>query len=205
LDYGAVPKYSTAPADRPVGTYPNCCPLGYEYIGGTCRQPQWPPVVDAGATADESAPYALKIDKTGSQSCQPGGECRFDLTIFNSGPIPHDDPVTIVDGIFGDGLQSAEIVSVTPPLPCPQQPTQIPFQCIVPTMKLDVGDKFTHTIVVRIPEGAKFLPQLRRHYEPRDRCGPHGGSAAGRCSPSRRHPIATRSRPHLARLPFSER
>ena len=100
-------------------------------------------------------PYALKIDKTGSQSCQPGGECRFDLTIFNNGPIPHDDPVTIVDGIGGDGLQSAEIVSITPPLPCPQQPTRIPFQCTVPKMKLNVGDKFTHTMVVRIPDSAK--------------------------------------------------
>jgi hypothetical protein len=32
-----IKKLSTCPADRPIGTYPKCCPQGTEYRGGKCR------------------------------------------------------------------------------------------------------------------------------------------------------------------------
>ena len=41
-----------------------------------------------------------------------------------------------------DGLSSAQIVSITPPLPCATQPTQIPFSCTSPgPVRLDLDAK----------------------------------------------------------------
>ncbi len=101
-------------------------------------------------------PFALKIEKSGAQSCQPGGECRFDLDIFNPGPILHDDPVTVVDGLTG--LNSAQIVSITPaagadPFPCTPAPTQISFSCTGP-MKLEIGEHNKYTMTIRLPANA---------------------------------------------------
>ena len=77
-------------------------------------------------------PFAVQVAKTGDQSCQQGGECRFDLDIFDPGPIPHHAPVTVTDKL--SGLSSAEIVSITPAagadsFPCKPAPTKIPFTC----------------------------------------------------------------------------
>jgi len=107
-------------------------------------------------TTQKLDPFKLKIEKTGDQSCKPGGECKFDLNIFNDEQIVHDDPVTVVDNLTG--LSSAEIVSITPvggaqPFPCNPQPTKVPFSCSG-HMKLEPGDKNHYTIIIRLPADA---------------------------------------------------
>ncbi len=107
-------------------------------------------------TTQKLDPFKLKIEKTGDQSCHPGGECKFDLNIFNDEQIVHDDPVTVVDNLTG--ISSAGIVSITPvggaqPFPCKPQPTKVPFNC-TGHMKLNPGDKNHYTIVLRLPADA---------------------------------------------------
>ena len=105
-------------------------------------------------------PFNVKISKTGDQTCAPGGECHFTLNLFNPGPIDHDAPVTISDHL--EGLSSAQILSIKPPLPCASQPTQIPFSCTSPgNVCLDFdgkpGEKCgpqTFDMVVRLPNDA---------------------------------------------------
>lgn len=102
-------------------------------------------------------PFNVKVQKTGDQSCAPGGDCHFTINLFNPGPIDHNAPVTITDQL--KGLSSARIVSITPPLPCASQPTQIPFSCTSPgAVCLDFGAKAgdkcgprTFEMVVRLP------------------------------------------------------
>jgi len=106
-------------------------------------------------------PFAVSIEKSGDQSCQPGGLCRFELDIFNSGPVDHQDPVTIADNLSGIG--AAQIVSITGavPFPCAPQPTQIPFNCTSPgNFPLAVGEHRRYAMTVRMPEaaaGASFV------------------------------------------------
>jgi hypothetical protein len=105
-------------------------------------------------------PFNVKVTKTGDQTCAPGGECRFTINLFNPGPIDHNAPVTISDNL--KGLSSAQILSISPPLPCATQPTQIPFSCTSPgPVCLDMdgkpGDKCgprTFEMVVRLPNDA---------------------------------------------------
>lgn len=93
-------------------------------------------------------PFSVKVTKTGDQSCTLGGDCHFTLRLFNPGPIDHNAPVTISDKLAG--LASAQIVSITPPLPCATQPTQIPFSCTSPgPVRLDLD----------APEGSEFGPR----------------------------------------------
>ncbi|WP_206523553.1 hypothetical protein [Mesorhizobium sp. M7A.F.Ca.US.007.01.1.1] len=93
-------------------------------------------------------PFSVKVTKTGDQSCTLGGDCHFALRLFNPGPIDHNAPVTISDKLTG--LASAQIVSITPPLPCATQPTQIPFSCTSPgPVRLDLD----------APEGSEFGPR----------------------------------------------
>lgn len=80
-------------------------------------------------------PFAVKVTKTGDQTCEPGSDCHFRISLFNPGPIDHVAPVTITDQLTG--LSSAQIVSITPasaadPFPCVPAPTQIPFTCTSP-------------------------------------------------------------------------
>ena len=80
-------------------------------------------------------PFAVKVTKTGDQTCEPGSDCHFRISLFNQGPIDHVAPVTITDQLTG--LSSAQIVSITPasaadPFPCVPAPTQIPFTCTSP-------------------------------------------------------------------------
>ena len=99
-------------------------------------------------------PFAVQIAKTGDQSCQPGGECRFDLDIFNPGQIVHRAPVVVTDKLVG--LESAEIVSITAandPFPCNPAPTKLPFSCSGP-MELEVGEHNKYTMVVKVPAQA---------------------------------------------------
>ena len=93
-------------------------------------------------------PFALKLTKVGSQSCEPGGLCSFELTIFNPGPIDHNAPITITDSMGNVG--SMPIVSIVPPLKCAQQPTQIPFTCTTPDVSLPLGAEMKHIMTVRL-------------------------------------------------------
>ena len=93
-------------------------------------------------------PFNVKVTKTGDQSCALGGDCNFTIRLFNPGPIDHNAPVTISDKL--SGLSSAQIVSITPPLPCAAQPTQIPFSCTsLGPVRLDLD----------APEGSPFGPR----------------------------------------------
>ena len=125
-------------------------------------------------------PFDVGVTKTGDQSCQPGGECRFDIDIFNpNAAVIHNDPVTVTDKL--SGLSSAEIVSITPgaeaeDFPCKPQPTQIPFSC-TGHMKIMPGHHNHYTMIVRLPadasaasfsncatvgDGAKDVPRSER-------------------------------------------
>ena len=119
------------------------------------------PEVDNVACADAKLdPFNVKVAKTGDQSCAPGGDCHFKLKLFNPGPIDHNAPVTISDKLTG--LASAQIVSITPALPCAAQPTQIPFSCTSPgPVRLDLdakaGSEFgprEFEMVIRLPADA---------------------------------------------------
>lgn len=102
-------------------------------------------------------PFNVKVAKTGDQACPPGSNCTFKITLFNPGPIPHNAPVTIVDGLVPQ--VSAQIVAITPPLPCAAQPTTIPFSCTSPgPVRLDLdaaaGSEFgprEYTMVIKMP------------------------------------------------------
>jgi hypothetical protein len=101
-------------------------------------------------------PFAVEIKKSGAQSCSPGGECRFDLEIFNPGPILHDDPVTVTDNLTGIG--SAPIVSIVPaagakPFPCAPAPAQIPFSCSG-HMRLEINERHKYVMTVKLPPDA---------------------------------------------------
>jgi len=101
-------------------------------------------------------PFALKITKTGAQSCQPGGQCSFELDIFNPGPILHDDPVTVVDNLTG--ISGAEIVSITQvsgndAFPCSPAPTKLPFSC-TGHMRLEIDEHNKYMMVVKLPADA---------------------------------------------------
>ncbi len=102
-------------------------------------------------------PYALKISKSGDQSCPPGSNCRFEITIFNPGPIDHNAPVTITDGL--SNAPPMQIVSIVPPLPCAVQPTRIPFSCTTPgdfsLPFLDPPAGRSYTMIVRVPQGVE--------------------------------------------------
>lgn len=102
-------------------------------------------------------PFDVAVEKTGDQNCKPGGECRFDIDIFNPNPsVTHDDPVTVTDKL--SGLSSAEIVSITKvsgdnAFPCKPAPTQIPFTC-TGKMHIEPGEHNHYTMVVRLPADA---------------------------------------------------
>ncbi len=103
-------------------------------------------------------PFALKINKTGPDSCPPGSLCTFTLSLFNPGPIDHNAPVTFTDGL--SGASSMDITSIDPPLPCATQPTSIPFSCTTPgPFPLPFSEPpeppKEFKITVRIPEGVE--------------------------------------------------
>lgn len=96
-------------------------------------------------------PFNVQVTKTGDQSCEPGADCHFSLTLFDPGPIDHDAPVTITDKL---SIGSAPITSVSPPLPCATQPTQVPFTCTSPgNFPMKVGESHTYNLTVQLPAG----------------------------------------------------
>jgi hypothetical protein len=102
-------------------------------------------------------PFAVSVEKTGDKACPPGSNCTFKITLRNPGPINHNAPVTITDALRQ--RVTAQIVSITPPLPCATQPTEIPFTCTSPgPVRLDLdaapGTEFgprEFTMVVKMP------------------------------------------------------
>ena len=130
-----------------------CAQLGTDPAGNDNIQPNKPKEQCASVRLD---PFAVEIKKSGRQSCSPGAECRFDLEIFNLGPILHDDPVTITDNLVG--LGSAPIVSIVPaagakPFPCAPAPTQIPFTCSG-HMRLEINERHKYVMTVKLPADA---------------------------------------------------
>src|SRR4029077_11580494 len=77
-------------------------------------------------------------------------ECPFDLTLTNSGGKDHTGAVTLTDGL--SGIPTIPIVSIEPPLPCAQQPAEIPFNCqTAADFALPPGGNRTFRVTARIP------------------------------------------------------
>ena len=110
----------------------------------------------------EAQQFNLKIDKTGPASCVPGSECPFDLTLTNTGSKDHTGAVT-THGRPLRQLPTMPIVSIDPPLPCAQQPAEIPFNCqTADDFTLPAAGKRTFRVTARIPRSADSdLHQLR--------------------------------------------
>lgn len=120
-------------------------------------------------------PFAVKVEKSGGQNCQPGGECKFTISVFNPGPIDHVAPVTITDQLTG--ISSASIVSITPvtgdKFPCNPAPTQIPFTCTSPgNYPLLLGPngepspRKVFDMVVKLPPDAKAFTNCAAAIDP---------------------------------------
>lgn len=93
-------------------------------------------------------PFSVAVEKTGDAACPPGSNCSFKIKLFNPGPIDHDAPVTISDGLSPS--VTAPIVSISPRLPCAKQPTSVPFVCTSSgPVRLDLG----------APDGSEFGPR----------------------------------------------
>ncbi|MBK9080285.1 MAG: hypothetical protein IPL91_14875 [Hyphomicrobium sp.] len=97
-------------------------------------------------------PFAVQVSKTGDQSCQPGGECRFDIKLFNDGRIDHNAPVTITDKL--NGIGAMPIVSIVPPLPCATQPIEVPFCTSPGDHPLQIGAAEHFVMTIRVPSNA---------------------------------------------------
>jgi|GEM_PF-2986828 len=129
-------------------TLMNCVSLEPAFLGGTAQ------AADGKACATYKLdPFNVKIQKGGDQSCQPGADCHFTLTLYNPGPIDHNAPVTISDKL---NVGSAPITSINPPLPCAQQPTQVPFTCTSPgNFSLPLGGPpHVYNVTIQLPGGA---------------------------------------------------
>ena len=137
------------PADAGAQSFSNCATIGDTAAGDgasdpSCHSVQLNPPQHASK---------LKIEKTGPASCEPGSECAFDLTISNPGQTEHHGAVTLIDGL--SGVDAMTIASVDPPLPCAQQPKEIPFNCrTADDFTLPAGGKRTFRVTARIPRSA---------------------------------------------------
>lgn len=100
-------------------------------------------------------PFNVKVEKSGGQNCKAGGDCTFALSLFNPGPIDHDDPVVLSDKL---DIGPAQITSSNIPATiCASPPTQVPFSCTSPgAVSLPLGGPpMTFTITVKMPETAQ--------------------------------------------------
>jgi uncharacterized repeat protein (TIGR01451 family) len=131
----------------------NCATLQYGPDGKNGNDHGTIKTDDKGCASIKLDPFKLEAQKSGDQQCQPGGDCKFKLTIFNPGPIDHHAPVIVTDSISGVG--NAQIVSINPPLGCPQQPTSVPFTCTIPHMDLVVDQRVDHEVVLKLPDAAQ--------------------------------------------------
>ena len=104
--------------------------------------------------APPEQPFSLKIEKTGPASCAPGSECPFDITLTNTGSKDHKGAVTLTDGLSNAPAMS--IFSIEPPLPCTEQPADIPFTCRTrDDFSIPTGGKRTFRITARVPRSAE--------------------------------------------------
>ena len=95
----------------------------------------------------------IVVEKTGPAVCQPGGICRYGLTVRNNGSQPFAGDLLLSDQMTsGGGSFSAPITSISPALGCSPEPTQVPFNCIA-NVSLAAGESRTTWIEVQIPGG----------------------------------------------------
>lgn len=127
--------------------------------GQVCAKiPLKPPVQ---RVVEPSDPFSLRVIKSGASVCAHGGTCEFRLTLLNDGNVDHNAPVTFTDSM-GPDVPTMDIVSITPPFPCEQQPAAIPFSCTTPTRyPLPVGKHENYSITTRVP--AAGLPDTLKN------------------------------------------
>ena len=93
------------------------------------------------------------VEKTGPAVCQPGGKCRYGLTIRNVGDEPYSGGLLLNDHMTSGGAPfSGQITSISQPLGCTPEPTQVPFTCAA-NVTLAAGEARTIWIEVQIPSG----------------------------------------------------
>ena len=93
------------------------------------------------------------VQKTGPVVCQPGGICRYGLTITNTGDQPFASDLLLSDQMTNGGAPfTAPITSMSPPLGCAPEPTQVPFSCVA-NVSLAPGESRTTWIEVQVPAG----------------------------------------------------
>jgi hypothetical protein len=95
------------------------------------------------------------VQKTGPVICQPGGLCRYGLTITNNSDDPYAGDLLLSDQMTNGGVPiTAPIASISPPLGCAPDPVQVPFTCIA-NVSLAPGESRTTWIEVQIPPGSE--------------------------------------------------
>ncbi|MEQ1616288.1 MAG: hypothetical protein ABL904_26340, partial [Hyphomicrobiaceae bacterium] len=93
------------------------------------------------------------VEKTGPAVCQPGGLCRYGLTIRNAGDEPYAGPLLLNDHMTSGGAPFVgQIISISQPLGCSPEPTQVPFTCAA-NVSLAAGEARTIWIEVQLPPG----------------------------------------------------
>ena len=98
------------------------------------------------------------VEKTGNEICEPGQECKFEITFTNRGTTDFSGPVRVVDvmgPVGGSPFSSVEIVSITPSFGCAVEPTSTPVDCIA-NMSLAAGESRSHTVIVRVPDSGEW-------------------------------------------------
>ncbi len=95
----------------------------------------------------------ITVHKTGPAVCQPGGLCKYGITITNNGDQAFNGDLLLSDTLTNGGaVINAPITSIAPPLGCAVQPTQVPFSCVA-SVSLAAGESRTHWIDVQMPGG----------------------------------------------------
>ena len=168
------------PADATAASFSNCASVGE----GQSSEGASEPACHSVQLAPPDQPFSLKIEKTGPASCKPGAECAFDLTLSNAGAKDHAGAVTLTDGL--SGIDSMSILSISPPLPCTQQPAEIPFNCRTgDDFTLSAGGKRTFHVTARMPRSAgDFTNCAILTGGKREATAPRGADAANNTSSS---------------------
>ncbi len=115
--------------------------------------------VDGGSQPDDTATVdfdKLTVVKTGPAKCKAGETCAFEIKIANTQDQPVMGSVAIVDGMTdgnGQVFDGVDVVSITPPLGCAGEPTQLFFGCRA-TVSFAAGESKVHKVVVKMPEDA---------------------------------------------------
>lgn len=95
----------------------------------------------------------ITVEKTGPLVCQPGGLCKYAITIKNNGDQAFNSDLLLSDTLTNGGaIVNAPITSIVPPLGCVPAPAQVPFSCVAP-VSLAPGESRIHWIEVQMPGG----------------------------------------------------